>query len=322
MMTTVARIAVGIFCAAFAGLAYCQAYPTKAIRLIVPFGAGQGADVTARIVSTKLSEALKQPIVVDNRPGAAGNIAAELAARAAPDGYTLFQGGSGTNAINAAMFSSLPFDPLQDFVPVSFIGWVPVVLSVNPSFQASTLRDLVELAKAKPRTLNAATSNPGARVTFEVFNASSGAELINVPYKTSGSAFADVIGGQVPIIFDSLTGSLPHIRAGKVRALALSSGVRSEIAPEIPTFAEAGVPGIDLYAWNAFMAPRGTPDAIVTLLNAEIAKVLSDPEARDRLRQAGYDPGKGESPAEVAKFVQSEHRKWGDLIRRVGVKVE
>ena len=307
---------------AVAGAAAAQGYPVKQIRLIVPFAPGQGADVAARAVALKLSENLKQPIVVDNRPGAGGNIGADIAAKAPADGYTLLVGSNGTHAANAALYASLPFDPLKDFVAISYIGSVAMVLVAAPSFAASSVREVVEMAKAKPASINVAIPSSTSRVVLELFRQTSGAELFAVTYKASATGLTDLMGGQVQLSIDTLIATAPHIASGKLKALGVSSKTRPGALRSVPTFAESGLAGFDLAAWNVWFAPHGTPDAIVTRLNEALAKVLADPDLQQRLRQLGYEPGAGEDARRVGEFVRSEAGKWGELIRRAGIKAE
>jgi tripartite-type tricarboxylate transporter receptor subunit TctC len=308
--------------AAICSLAAGQPYPAKPIRLVVPFAPGQGADVAARVVAQKLSENLRQPIVPDNRPGAGGNIGSEIAAKAPPDGYTLLVGSNGTHAANAALYPNLPFDPQKDFVPISYIGSVAMVLVAAPSFPATGAQDVVAMAKARPGTLNVAIPSSTSRVVLELFKQISGAELFPVNYKGSPTALNDLMGGQIHLSIDTLIATAPHIASGKLKALGVSSARRPAALPAVPTLAESGLAGFDLVAWNVWFAPRGTPVEIVSRLNTETAKVLADADVQLRLRQLGYEPGAGEDPKRVAQFVEGEAQKWGTLIRRAGIKAE
>ena len=310
-------VAAGFCCAAAA-----QPYPARPIRVVVPFAAGQGADVAARTVAQKLGEQLKTPLVIDNRPGAGGNIGSEVVAKAPPDGYTLLVGSNGTHAANAALYASLPFDPEKDFVPIAYIGSVAMVLVATPTFPAATAAQVVQMAKAKPGSLNVAIPSSTARVVYELFKQISGAELFPVNYKASGQAMTDLMGGQVQLSIDTLIASAPHINAGKLKALGVSSLTRPAALASVPTFAESGMPKFDLVAWNVWFAPRGTAAEVVTRLNAEIAQVLADSSIQQRLRQLGYEPGAGEDPKRVAEFVHAEAEKWGALIRRAGIKAD
>ena len=303
-------------------LATAQAYPTRPIRLIVPFAAGQGADVAARLIAQKLGEDIGQPLIIDNRPGAGGNIGAQAAAKAPPDGYTLLVGSNGTHAANPALYAALPFDPIRDFVAIAFTGSVPMVLLANYAYPATSTADVIRMAKASPGSINVAIPSSTARVVFEQFTVLSGATLFPVNYKSSPTAFTDLIGNQVPLSIDTLIASAPQLKAGRVKAIAISSKARSEVLPNVPSFAEAGLAGFDISAWNVWFAPRDTPPEVVKSLNSGIGKVLAQAEVKQRLRDLGLEPGGGESPQAVADFVAAELRKWGELIRRAGLKAE
>ena len=304
------------------GLAAAQPYPAKPIRLIVPFAAGQGADVAARLIAQKLGDDLGQPLVIDNRPGAGGNIGAQAAAKAPPDGYTLLVGSNGTHAANPALYATLPFDPIRDFVPIAFTGSVPMVLLANPGFAAASTADLIRMAKASPGTLNVAIPSSTSRVVFEQFTVLAGVTLFPVNYKSSPTAMTDLIGNQISLSIDTLIASAPQLKAGRLKAIAISSKARSQVLPGVPSFAEAGLAGFDISAWNVWFAPRDTPPEAVRVLNAGISRVLAQPEVRQRLRDLGLEPGGADSPQQVAEFVASELRKWGELIRRAGLKAE
>jgi len=301
---------------------HAQAYPSRPIRLIVPFAAGQGADAAARLVAQKLSDNLKQPIVIDNRPGAGGNIGAEAVAKASPDGYTLLVGSNGTHAANAALYASLPFNPQTDFVPVSYIGNVAMVLLAAPGFAAQTPKDVIALAKSKPDTVSVAIPSSTARVVLEMLHKTSGARLNPIGYKASAGAMTDLMGGHVNLSIDTVIAAAPHVTSGKLLGIAVSTAKRTYALPNVPSFTEAGLEGFDLAAWNVWFAPKGTPVDIVNKLNDELRKVLADADVQGRLRALGYEPGGAQSPKEVGAFVADETRKWGDLIRAAGIKAE
>lgn len=301
--------------------AWAQPYPNKPIRLVVPYPPGQGTDVLARTIAERVSASIGQQVVVDNRPGAGANIGTDFVAKAAPDGYTLLMGTNATHAMNAAMYPSIPFDPVKDFAPVMLVGTLPMVLSANPAFAANSIREIAALAKAKPGSINVGLPSSTARVVLELLKQSDGGDLFGIPYKGSGAALTDLIGGQVQLMIDTVTASIPQISAGKIKAIAISSGQRTESAPNIPTFSESGLPGFDLVAWNALFAPRGTPPEVINLLNAEVAKALAQPEVRARLLRMGFEPGGG-SADRLRAFVESESQRWGQLIRKAGIKAE
>lgn len=304
------------------GLVAAQPYPAKPIRLIVPFAAGQGADVAARLIAQKLGDDLGQTLVIDNRPGAGGNIGAQAAAKATPDGYTLLVGSNGTHAANPALYASLPFDPIRDFVAIAFTGSVPMVLLANPGFAAASTAEVIRMAKANPGTLNVAIPSSTSRVVFEQFNVLAGVTLFPVNYKSSPTAMTDLIGNQIALSIDTLIAAAPQLKAGRLKAIAVSSKARSEVLPGVPSFAEAGLAGFDISAWNVWFAPRDTPPEAVRTLNAGISRVLAQPDVRQRLRDLGLEPGGTDSPQQVAEFVATELRKWGELIRRAGLKAE
>ena len=317
-----AATAVAVVLAGWIGSAAAQSYPSRPIRLVVPFAAGQGADAASRVVAQKLSDLLRQPVVVDNRPGAGGNVGTEVAARSPADGYTLLIGSNGTHAANAALYASLPFDPEKDFVPISYVGSVAMVLLAPPASPWGGLRDAIDAARARPDSIGVAIPSSTSRVVLELLTKSSGARFNPVAYKASAGAMSDLMGGHVPLSIDTIIAARPQVVDGKLKALAVSSARRSGGLPEVPTFGEAGLGGFDLVAWNVVFAPRGTPPELVARLNAEIRRTLADPEVQAKLRALGYEPGGTEDPTQVAGFVRDEARKWGDLIRGAGIRAE
>ncbi len=318
----VAIAALVTFVTAWGSLVHAQTYPSKPIRLILPFAAGQGADVATRLVAQKLSENIKQPIVLDNRPGAGGNIGADAVARATPDGYTLLVGSSATHAANAALYSSLPFNPQTDFVALSYMGSVAMVLLAAPGFQAKSAQDAIAMAKARPDSVSMAVPSSTARVVLELLHKNSGARFNPIPYKASPTAMADLIGGHVSLSIDSVIAAAPHVKSDKLAALAVSTAARTSALPNVPTLAEVGLTGFDLAAWTVWFAPKGTPADIVNKLHDELRKVLSDPDIQSRLRALGYESSSTRNAGEVADFVTGESRKWGELIRAANLKAE
>ena len=308
---------------ALSGPARANAYPEHPIRMVVSSAPGTGiTDMMARLVSPHMSAGLGQQIVIDNRPGAGGNVAAEMVAKAAPDGYTLLM----TNiamAINVHLYASLPFDPLRDFMPISVINGAPLILLVHPTVKATSVRELVALAKAHPGELNYASGGIGStpHLAGELFRSLTGIDVVHVPYKSGPPAVADLVSGQVAFMFENLPATLPFARAGKLRALAVTSARRSSLAPELPTMAEAGVAGYELIGWNGLMTVRGTPPAIVARLNAEVVEALRSPEVAQQLATMGAGPV-GNSPAEFADFLQSEMTRWGTIIKAAGIRAE
>lgn len=303
-------------------LAGAQSYPTKPVRLIAPSSPGSGVDIVARIVAQKLSESLGQQVVVDNRAGAGANLGAEIAAKAAPDGYTLFMG-TPAHAINAGLYRRLNYDIVKDFAPISLVTTGQYVLVVNPSLPAKNVKDLIALAKAKPGQLNYASAGSGnaTHLAGELFKSLTKVNVVHVPYKGSGPALTDVIAGQVQFMFSNLTAALPHIKSGRLRALAVTGPRRTPTAPDIPTMIESGVPGYTVTSWFGVLAPAGATKEIVNRLNAELAKVMRSPDMKERLAGEGADPTSS-SPAEFTAFLKTEIEKWGKVVKEAGITAE
>lgn len=316
----------GISCLAVALVAcssvYAADYPEKPVRIIVPFPAGSGTDMLARFVGTKLVDRLGKPVVVDNRPGANGIIATDLTAHAAPDGYTL-QFMSVSHTMNAGVYSSLPFDPVKSFTPIMRLASGPLVLVANPAFPASGVKGLIDLARAKPDTVTYAVSGTGGINHFAgaLFSRTAAVKLVNVPYKGGPQALTDLVSGQVQIMFGTATITLPQVRSGKLKALGVSTVKRSSLLPEVPTIAESGAPGYEMSIWWGVLAPAGVPSAIVTRLNAEIGKVLGEPETAQRLAADGAQPTPSSS-AEFGRLLSSEVGKWRRVASEAGIKAE
>jgi tripartite-type tricarboxylate transporter receptor subunit TctC len=321
MIRNLAKLAYAVAALTFAAGAAAQAYPARPVLLIVPYAPGQGTDVLSRVVAQKLQESLGQPFVVENKPGAGGNIGAEVAAKAAPDGYTLVMGTNATHAANIAMYPKLSFDHIKDFAPVALVGMLPMVLSASPSYSATTVMQLIAAAKEKPGEINVALPSTTAQVVLEQFQQMSGTKLFPVTYKGSGAAFTDVAGGRIPLLIDTVTASLPQINAGKLKPIATSTASRTKVAPNIPTFAEAGLAGFELAGWNALFAPRGTPAPVIQKLNGEVTRLLAQPETQQRLLQMGFEPSGG-TPEQLGAFVESETKKWVTLIRAAGLTAQ
>jgi tripartite-type tricarboxylate transporter receptor subunit TctC len=302
--------------------ALAQAYPNRPVHLLIGFPGGSSSDVVGRVVAAKLAEGLGQAVVFENRPGAGANIAAEVVAKAPPDGYTALYANTGI-AVAVSAYDKLGYDVLRDLVPVGQAAAGPHLLIVNPSLPVRSVQDLIALAKAKPRALNVASSGSGNsdHFAYELFRSMTGAEMVHVPYKGGGQATVDVISGQVAAYFSGMAGGLPHVRTGKVRALAVTTGRRSPIAPDIPTMAEAGVPGYEHVLWNAIFVPAATPKDIIARLDAELVKAVNVPEVRERLAALGVEPYSRTS-GEMAIYLRSEIDKYGKIVRAIGLKID
>jgi len=314
---------LGACFAAFAAGVSAQAYPTKPIRIVVPFPAGGTTDVLARAAAQKLAETLGQPAVVDNRPGAGGNIGAELVAKSAPDGYTLLMGTVGTHAINPGLYPKLPYDHVKDFAPVILVAGVPNVLVINPALPVNSVPELIAYAKANPGKLNFASSGNGTSIhlSAELFKTMAGVQMTHVPYKGSAPALQDLVGGQVQLMFDNLPSSLALIKGGKLKALAVTSGARAAALPDVPTLAESGLPGFEASSWFGLLAPTGTPSSVIAKLNGEIAKWLATPEAKEKLLAQGANAAGG-TAEEFAQFIAAETAKWQKVVKESGAKVD
>ena len=300
-----------------------QGYPDKPIRFIVGFAAGGSSDVLARAVGKAMSDGLGQPMVVENRPGASGHIAAEAVARAAPDGYTLFFGTNGTLAIGPALFTSLKYDPLKDLAPVGMLHRLSSVLVVHPSVPANNLRELIAYAKGKPGELTFASAGNGSvsHLSGELLKAAANVDLVHVPYKGGGAATPDLLAGRVSMMLETIPNALPPVRNGKLKALGVTTAVRSAAAPDLPTFAESGLPGFDVASWTGLFAPAGTPQAIVERLNRETVRIARDAAYLEQLKTMGTD-GVSSKPEALAKFMREDIARWTDAVKRSGAKVE
>jgi tripartite-type tricarboxylate transporter receptor subunit TctC len=304
-----------------ASTAGAQDYPTKPIRLVVPFSAGGGADSVARIVAKGLGARLGQQVVVENKAGAAGIIGTELVAKAEPDGYTLVLGQSGPISINPGLYKSLPYDPVKDFAPITLTTSYLYVLVVYSGLPARSLKELIDIAKQKPGELNYGTAGIGAanHLVAELFAKAAGISITHVPYRGTNPATAAVLTGEVSLVFSDPFSARPHVEAGKIRALGVTSPEPSSAAPGVPPIAKAGLPGFSAIAWHGILAPAATPPAIVQRLNAEIVKVLQEPETKKTLEGYGADPV-GNSPAEFAAFIKEDVAKWTDVARAAGIE--
>ena len=317
-----AFITIGL--AAMVGLAaaaVAQPYPTKPIRIVVAYPAGQGTDIATRYLADQVAKELGQPIIIDNRPGAGGNLGTELTARAAPDGYTLTMGTNATHVLNQYLYGKLPFDAANDFEPVVMAGSFPMVIAVPSSSKLTSAKDLVDTVKHEPRGADIALPSTSARLVMELLKERSATPLFGVPYKGSGAAITDMLGGQLPVIVDTPTSLRPHIAGGKVRPIAVTSAQSSPLVPGVKPVAEQGFSGFNVIAWNALYAPKGTPADIITSLNAAFNKVLQRPETRQRLLDLGFEAGGG-TPEQLREFGPAERRKWQGVISSAGLKAE
>jgi tripartite-type tricarboxylate transporter receptor subunit TctC len=296
-------------------------YPNKPIRIIVPFPPGGGSDMVARIVSARLSESWKQPVLVDNRPGGNTIIAAEVAAKAAPDGYTLFVAIDSTLAMNQSLYSKLPYDPVASFTPVTQAITMPMVLAVHPGTPAKTVPELLAVARERNGELAYAHGALPAQVAGEVFKAATGAKLLAVPYKGGAPAMTDTVGGTLPVIFDALGPAMPFVKGGKVRALAVTSAQRNPLLPDVPTLAESGLPGVDLVTWIGFVVPAGVDPAIVQRLNEELARILQLPATREQLAAVGMTVV-ANTPAQFAQVIRDDTVKFGRIIKAAGIRLD
>ena len=318
------KIIIGAWLTAcMAGHAHAQPYPTKPLRILVGFSPGGASDITTRIIGQKLSEAFGQPVVTDNRAGASGAIAARIVAASAPDGYTLLAGATSILAINPAIMSNLGYDPVKDFTPVSQIVSMPQLLVVHPSVKAVTLKELIVLARARPGELNYSSSGSGSssHLAIELLRHMTGINLVHVPFKGSGQSMPALLAGQVQMIFDPLPTSLPHAKSGKLRALAVSTVKRSPAAPDVPTAAEAGVPGYDSSLWYGLLLPAGASNALVTTLNKATNDALRAPDLVERFGALGAEPV-GSTPAALGKTIADEMVKWARVIKSAGIRGE
>jgi len=312
-----------LLCAFTFSAACAQPYPIKPVRLVVTYTAGGPADIAARALAQKLAEMWGQQVVVDNRAGAGGIIGTELVAKAAPDGYTLLHGTAAGLIINPLLVKKLPYDTFRDFAPVSMVVIVPQLLVTHPALPATTLKELIALAKARPGALNYASVGIGSpnHLGMELLKSMAGIDMVHVPYKGATPAMADLIAGQVQLAFNGMASVLPQIASGKMKAIAIGSARRSPAAPDVPTVAEAGLPGFEYVAWNGNFAPAGTPAALVNRLSADIRKALAAPDVVQRLASLGSEPG-GNTPAEFAAYVKADHARWARVVQAVGLKAE
>jgi len=316
------RLTGAVLLTALATSAFAQGYPTKPAKVIVPYPPGGPTDIVARVVSQKLSEQMGQQFIVENRPGAGGNIGAEAVAKSPADGYTLLVATT-AHAINPALFKSLGYNLVKDFAPVSQLTSGPLVIVANPSLPVKNVKELIALAKAKPGTLNYASSGNGqsTHLSAELFGTMAGIKMNHIPYKGSAPALTDVMGGQASLMFDTMLSAMPQVKNGKLKAIAVTSAARSPAAPDVPTVAESGLPGYEAIAWNGLLAPAGTPAEVVNKLNAELKKALDAPDVKDRFSAQGFGAAWNTREA-FAKFIQAELDKWARVVKVSGATLD
>jgi len=318
---TKAGLGAGLLMAAT--LTHAQNFPVKPVRVITPFTAGSAIDTLARVVGQKLGDTWGQQVVIDNRIGANGIIGTEAAAKAPPDGYTVYLGNISTLAVNPHLYLKLPYDALRDFAPVTLAATIPVVLVVHPSLPVKSVRELIALAKAHPGQLNYASGGTGSaqHLPMEMLRVETGINIVHVPYKGLGPAFSDVLGGQVPMMFTGVSNVVPYMKTGRLRVLAIGSPKRSATLPDVPTVAEAGVPGFDFDSWTGYLVPVGTPRELIVKLHADITRTLVAPEVRDKLVTLGFDLVGG-TPEAFATLIRNDIARFGKLIKAAGIKAE
>jgi tripartite-type tricarboxylate transporter receptor subunit TctC len=304
--------------------AWAQPWPTKPVKLVVPYPPGGPVDISARLLAAKLPAALAQPVIVENKPGAGGNIGADFVAKSDSDGHTLVMGAIATHAINPALFAKLPYDPLRDFRHIALVVQVPNVLVVNKDLAANSVSELIALARRSPGKLDFASGSTGStgHLAGELFKAMTGTYMVHIPYKGAAPAVADLVAGRVHLMFDNLASALPNVQAGRVRALAVTTKARSGFLPDTPTLDEAGLKGFDLSTWWGVMAPAKTPQAVVERLAGEIAKALEAPEVKERLRAMGSEAPTVRSPEAFTAFVAAEIKTYATLVKRAGASAD
>ncbi len=303
------------------GVIAADAYPSKPLRMVITFPAGGPSDVVVRLISQRLTDQWGYPVIIDNRGGAGGIVGTEIVARATPDGYTFLVGTAGGMTINPALRSDLSYDPFRDFSPVGMLVVNPQILVAHPTLAAKNIKELVALAKQKPGQLNFASAGTGTatHLGLELLKLTAGIDVVHVPYKGGAPAVTDLIGGQVQLLWVSIPSVLPHVKAARLRALAVSTAKRTSSAPDVPTVAESGYPGFEYSNWNALFAPAGTPQPQVRKINAQVVAALSDPAVAQRLTAQGADPAPG-TPEELGKYMRTDHERWKKVIRTAGIK--
>jgi tripartite-type tricarboxylate transporter receptor subunit TctC len=315
------KLLIWVSFALIAPIGMAQSYPVRPIKIIVAYAAGQGTDIATRYLADQLGKELGQAIVIDNKPGAGGNLGTELAARSQPDGYTLTMGTNATHVLNQYLYPAMHYDAEKDFEPVALIGTFPMMLAVNAKSNIQNVGDLIKASKAGSREADIAIPSTTSKLVIELLKEKSNAALFTVPYKGSANAMTDLLSGQVSLVVDTPTALRSQIASGGVRPIAVTSAKPSGLAPGVKTVAEQGFEGFEVIAWNALYAPRGTPATVIAALSAAVNKIMARPDARQKLLDIGFDPGGG-SPDQLGEFAISERKKWAPLIKQAGIKVE
>jgi tripartite-type tricarboxylate transporter receptor subunit TctC len=319
--STMSRLLAAVALGLVAGTALAQSYPARPIRLIVSFPPGGPADFLGRFIGQKMGEGFGRPAVVENRPGANSIIAAELVAKAPPDGYTLLMAIDGVLVMNPSLYTKLPYDPVRDFAPVGLVATIPNLIVANNGFGPNSLQELIAYAKARPGQVNMATSALPVQLAAELLASMAGIKLTMVPYKGGNTSVTALIAGDVPLSIEGISTAMPHVKAGKIKALAVTTAQRMPQVPNVPTVAESGVPGFSFAVWQSVVGPAGMPREIVLKLNAELGRIMKLPEARERLEAVGIEPAYS-TPEEMAERIRSDTEKWGAVIRKIGMKIE
>jgi tripartite-type tricarboxylate transporter receptor subunit TctC len=302
---------------------FAQTYPAKPVRVVVPFAAGGTTDIVTRILAQRMEAIWGQQLIVDNRPGAGGNIGSEIVARSPADGYTLLMATVATHGINASLYRKIPYDPVGDFAPITLVASTPSVLMLHPSIPAGSVKELIALAKANPGQLNFGSSGNGSshHLAGELFDSMAGVKMTHVPYKGTAAALIDLLGGRIQLTFDTLPSAMPYVKGGKLKAIAVTSAKRTRSLPDLPTIAEAGVPGYEVTSWYGLLAPAGTPADIVRKLNADFVRAIRIPEVSEKMIEAGAEPV-ANTPEQFAEFIRSELKKWAIVVQGSGARVD
>jgi len=316
-------LAACLVVAAFGPPTAAQTFPAKPVKLVVPFPPGGPLDAVGRAIADKLTQSWGQPVVVDNKPGAGGNIGADLVAKSPPDGYTVVMGALSTHAVNPSLFATMPYDAVKDFAPITLVAITPNVLVVNPSLPVNSVKELIAYAKANPGKLSFGSGSNGSagHLAGELFKADTGADMVHVPFKGGAPAMQALLAGDTQLMFDNLANSMPQVKAGKLKALAVTTSQRSKLVPDLPTMAEAGVPGFDISTWFGLLAPAGTPPSIVAKWNADVTRILESPEMRERLTAQGAEAAPT-TAQQFAAFIATELAKYARIVKASGAKVD